>query len=145
MATTLVRDIMSTPVDALRVGDTLDLAQRLMKKGRIRHLPVIDGNEQLIGLITHRNVLAAWVSHGDPRNERPVDVARGIPIDMLMQTRVVTTNPDVPVWAAARLIETQKLGCLPVVDQGGRLVGIVTEADFVALARKHLDREAEQP
>lgn len=138
---TLVRDIMSSPVEILQVGDTLDLARRLMKAGRIRHLPVVDGQERLIGLITHRKLLAAWVSHGNPSREKPAELAHEIPIDMLMETQVETTSPEVPAWAAARIIETRKLGCLPVVDQG-RLVGIVTEADFVHFARKHLEREA---
>ena len=138
---TLVRDIMSSPVEILQVGDTLDLAQRLMKAGRIRHLPVVDGEERRIGLVTHRKLLAAWVSHGHPSREKPAELAREIPIDMLMETKVLTTSPDVPAWAAARIIETHKVGCLPVVDRG-RLVGIVTEADFVHFARKHLERES---
>jgi len=50
---------MSSPVEILNVGDSLDLAQHLMKAGRIRHLPVVDGEERLIGLVTHRKLLAA--------------------------------------------------------------------------------------
>ena len=44
----LVRDVMSSPVEFLSVGDSLDLARHLMKAGHIRHLPVIDGDERLI-------------------------------------------------------------------------------------------------
>jgi CBS domain-containing membrane protein len=138
MKNTLVKDIMSSPVEVLQVGDSLDLAQHLMKAGRIRHLPVIDGDERLIGLVTHRKILSAWVSHGDPRRERPQEIARQIPIDMLMETDVVTTRPDVPAAEAARIIQERKLGCLPVVS-GGKLAGIVTEADFVRFARKLLE------
>jgi CBS domain-containing membrane protein len=141
MNPTLVRDIMSSPVESLQVGDTLDLAQRMMKEGRIRHLPVVDGQERLIGLITHRKLLAAWVSHGNPSGERPAELACEVPIDMLMETQVMTTSPEVPAWTAARIIEAHKIGCLPVIDQG-RLVGIVTAADFVQFARRHLEREA---
>jgi CBS domain-containing membrane protein len=137
---THVRDIMSSPVEVLEMGDSLDLAQHLMKAGRIRHLPVVDGQQRLIGLVTHRKLLAAWVGHGDPGHERPRDVAREIPIDMLMETKVFTTTPDAPAADAARVIETRKVGCLPVVD-GGKVVGIVTEADFVHFARKTLERE----
>ena len=136
----LVKDIMSSPVEVLNVGDSLDLAQHLMQAGRIRHLPVIDGDERLIGLVTHRKILSAWVSHGNPRKERPGEIAREIPIDMLMETDLVTTRPDAPAARAARLIEKRKLGCLPVV-KAGKLVGIVTEGDFVHLARKLLERK----
>jgi CBS domain-containing membrane protein len=134
-----VRDLMSSPVEFLEMGDSLDLAEHLMKAGRIRHLPVVDGQQRVIGLVTHRKLLAAWVGHGDPAHERPRDVAREIPVDMLMDTDVVTTTPDTPAAKAARLIETRKIGCLPVVE-GGKLVGIVTEADFVRLARQLLER-----
>jgi CBS domain-containing membrane protein len=134
-----VRDIMSSPVEFLEMGDSLDLAQHLMKAGRIRHLPVVDGQQRLIGLVTHRKLLAAWVGHGDPAHERPREIAREIPVDMLMETRVFTTTPETPAAEAARIIEEEKIGCLPVVE-GGKLVGIVTEADFVRLARKLLGR-----
>ena len=139
MTKTKVRNIMSTPVEFLSVGDSLDLARHLMKAGRIRHLPVIDGDEHLIGLVTHRKLLATWVGHGDPVHERPREIAREIPVDMLMETDVMTIGPDAPAAEAARLLETWKIGCLPVVD-GGKLVGIVTEADFVHFARKLLER-----
>ena len=132
-----VRNIMSSPVEFLEMGDSLDLAQHLMKAGRIRHLPVVDGQQRLIGLVTHRKLLAAWVGHGDPAHERPRDIAREIPVDMLMETSVFTTTPDTPAVKVARTLEQENIGCLPVVE-GGKLVGIVTEADFVRLARKLL-------
>ena len=131
---------MSTPVEVLQLGDTLDLAQRLMKVGRIRHLPVVDGQQRLIGLVTHRKLLAAWVSHGDPVHERWRDVAGGIPIEMLMERDVVTTWPGAPASDAANLIEKCKIGCLPVLDEG-KVVGIVTEADFVRFAKKYFERQ----
>lgn len=134
----LVRDIMTSPVEFLEIGDSLDLARHLMKVGRIRHLPVVDGQQRLIGLVTHRKLLEAWVGHGDPAHERPGEIAREIPVDMLMETNVLTTTPGAPAAEAARVIETRKVGCLPVVD-GGKLVGIVTEADFVRLARQALE------
>lgn len=136
MTKTLVRDIMSSPVEFLEVGDSLDLARHLMNAGRIRHLPVVDGEQRLIGLVTHRKLLGAWVSHGDPGHERPRAIAREIPVDMLMETDVLSIGPNAPAAEAARVIETRNVGCLPVVDEKRRLVGIVTEADFVRFARK---------
>jgi CBS domain-containing protein len=138
--TTLVSDVMSDVVEVLQAGDSLDLAERLMRAGRIRHLPVVDDEQHLVGLVTHRKILAAWVGHGHPLRENHRDVAREIPIDMLMDKDVVTIWPDAPAAEAARLIETNKIGCLPVVGEDGTLVGIVTEADFVRLAREHLER-----
>ena len=62
---------MSSVVETLSVGDTLATARRQLERGRIRHLPVVDGEERLVGLLTHRQVLEAWVSHGHPDREIP--------------------------------------------------------------------------
>jgi CBS domain-containing membrane protein len=117
-----VKDIMTEVVEALRVGDSLDLADRIMRVGRIRHLPVVDGDDHLVGLVTHRTLLAAWVSHGSPGSERISDVARDIPIEMVMVKDVLTTTPEASAADAARILEKHKYGCLPVVSrrQAGR-------------------------
>jgi CBS domain-containing membrane protein len=137
---TLVADVMTDVVEVLQVGDSLDLAERHMRAGRIRHLPVVDGEQHLVGLVTHKKILGAWVSHGDPTHERHRTLAREIPVEMMMEKNVLTIWPEAPAAEAARLLETNKIGCLPVVDEG-KLVGIVTEADFVKFARQHLERE----
>ena len=56
MTKTFVRDLMSSPVEILNVGDSLDLAQHLMKAGRIRHLPVVDG-ETILGIVSLRRIM----------------------------------------------------------------------------------------
>ena len=53
----------------------------------------------------------------------------------VMTTELVTTTPDMPLTEAARLMAHRKLGCLPVIEEG-KLVGILTEGDFVSLAAK---------
>ncbi len=131
---------MSSPVEVLQLGDSLDLARRLMEKGRIRHLPVVDGKDQLIGLITHRKILGAWVSHGDPAHESLSDVARRIPVEMLMEKEVLSTWPEAPAADGAQLMETHRIGCLPVLDEG-KVVGIITESDFMRFARLYLERQ----
>lgn len=140
---TLVKDLMTSIVETLQVGDSLDLARHLMRVGHLRHLPVVDGEEHLIGLVTHRKLLSAWVSHGDPNSENARTVAAEIPVEMLMERNVLTVSPDTTAALAAALIESSQFGCLPVVDEG-KLVGILTEADFVRFARKHLEAEEEQ-
>jgi CBS domain-containing membrane protein len=141
MPTTTVREIMSSVVETLSVGDTLATARRQIQRGRIRHLPVVDGNERVVGLLTHRGILEAWVSHGHPDTENVAVVARDVPVEMVMEKEVRTIGPDTPAADAARILESHKFGCLPVVE-GGKLVGIVTEADFVRFARRYLEREA---
>jgi CBS domain-containing membrane protein len=141
MPITTVDEIMTPVVETLSVGDTLAIARRQLERGRIRHLPVVDGDEHVIGLITHRRILEAWVSHGHPDAEDAKVVARDVPVEMLMEKDVKTVSRKTPAAEAANLLQSNKFGCLPVVD-GGKLVGIVTEADFVRFARRYFEWEA---
>ena len=143
MPITTVADLMTDVVETLQVGDSLDLARHLLERSRIRHLPVVDGQEHLIGLVTNRKILEAWVSHGRPNRERPGEVAHDIPVEMIMERDVLTVDPETAAAQAARLLEGYKFGCLPVVKDR-KLVGIVTEADFVRFARQYFEWESKE-
>jgi CBS domain-containing membrane protein len=128
-----VADLMSTDVVTLTEDETLAHAQRCMARGRIRHLPVVR-EERLVGLITHRDLLAASFSifaEVDASEQRRVfDTVRVVEA---MHRDVVTVSPSLAVSKAARILLENKYGCLPVVDEEQRLQGIVTEADFLRL------------
>ena len=126
-----VRDIMSSPVFAVGHTDNLKVVEEVMEWKHVRHLPVVNDDGHLVGLITHRDLLRACVSSvaGIPRQEQDA-LLRGIPVKQMMQSEVLTVAPDSDVTAAARMMLDRKIGCLPVVEEG-RLVGILTEADFV--------------
>src|SRR5436305_12806286 len=101
MPTTIVKEIMTGVVETLSVGDTLAAARRQLERGRIRHLPVVDGEERLVGLITHRRILEAWVSHGHPDREDPRAIAHDVPVEMLMEKNVTTIDPQTSAAEAA--------------------------------------------
>jgi len=133
-----VADIMSRELVTLAEDDTLAEARSCMERGRIRHLPVVrDG--RLIGLVTHRDLLAASLSvfAEVSRSEQRRMFSR-IPVRELMHD-AVTVGPHTLVRDAARILIESKFGCLPVVDEHGALVGIVTEADFLRLTVQMLD------
>ena len=140
MPTTTVQELMTPIVETLSVGDTLAAARRQIERGRIRHLPVVDGDERVVGLITHRLILEAWVSHGRPNSENVGLVSQDVPIEMVMEKNVQVIAPTTSAATAARLLHTHKFGCLPVVDRG-KLVGIITEADFVRFACRYFEWE----
>lgn len=126
-----VRDVMTETLMTLGVGDRVSLADRIMQLARIRHLPVVDDEYHLVGLVTHRDLLAASVSttegldsREDRRFKRTIEVAK------IMRTNVMTVSPSTPLVEAAKLMRTHMFGCLPVVEDQ-RLVGLVTEADLV--------------
>ena len=128
-----VRDIMSTDVVTLIEDETLADAKRCMDLGRIRHLPVLRG-PKLVGLVTHRDLLAASFSifaEVEPAEQRRVFVT--VPVVEAMHRDVITIGPDATVADAAHTLLDNKWGCLPVVNEDGDLLGIVTEADFLRL------------
>jgi CBS domain-containing membrane protein len=128
-----VAELMTTEVVTLTEDETLLHAQRCMERGRIRHLPVIRGGK-LVGLVTHRDLLAASFSvFADVATNEQRRVFAGLSVREIMHRDVVSIGPEVPVAEAARILLKNKFGCLPVVDSGGRLCGIVTEADFLRL------------
>ena len=140
MPITTVKDIMTEIVQTLRVGDTLAMARRQIERGGVHHLPVIDDDEHVIGLITYHRILEAWLSHGRPNTESLAEVAGDIPVDMLMEKDVVTVEPKTTAAEAARLIESNRFGSLPVTKDD-KLVGIVTAGDFVRFAKQHFASE----
>lgn len=129
-----VRDIMSSEVTTLKRNDQLTLADDIMNLGRIRHLPVVDDDERgLVGIVTQRDLfrgaLAQALGYGRHAQRKILDT---LAVKDVMTTDPITTTPDTSLAAAARLLGERKIGCLPVMENG-RLVGIITEADFVAL------------
>ncbi len=129
--------IMSTDLVTLAADDNLDTARNLMRDNGIHHLPVVDAEGQLIGLITLTNVLAATDSflRDDASSIHP----RDIPVGDVMVTDVATVNEHASVRQAALFLEKHKIGCLPVVTDGN-LRGIITDTDFVGVAINLLEQ-----
>ena len=129
-----VRDVMTSDPTTLKRNDKLTLADDIMRLGRVRHLPVVDDDgEILVGIVTQRDLfrdaLAQALGYGKHAQRKILDT---LSVKDVMATEVVTTSPDTSLIEAARLLTERKIGCLPVVDHG-RLIGILTEGDFVAL------------
>ena len=125
-------DLMSTDLITLDADETIDLAGEIMQLARIRHLP-ITSDGQLVGLITQRDLLRAQIETLAGLSTRQARAAqRSISAGSVMNRAVKSVEPDTPAVDAARLMRDNKFGCLPVVHDD-RLVGIITEADFIDL------------
>jgi len=133
------RDLMTEDLIALRDTDNLLSAKRTMEEARIRHLPIIDAAGAFVGLLTHRDLLAASVSRlAEIDADTQEEIYSGIPIHEVMRTDVAMATPDLPLRQAAEVLLTQKYGCLPVVE-GGKLAGILTASDFIRLSLELMD------
>lgn len=133
------RDLMTEDLVALRDSDSLLEAKRAMEEAHIRHLPIVDAAGAFVGLLTHRDMLAASVSRlAEIDNDTQEEIYSGIPIKEVMRADVALASPELPLRQAAEVLLTQKYGCLPVVD-GGKLVGILTSSDFIRLSLELMD------
>ncbi len=115
-----VESVMSHPVLTVQARQRASEAAELMREHRIRHLPVLDDG-QLVGMMSHHEI-------GDG-GELIADV---------MHRDAIVVASDTPVENAAALMLEHKIGSLVVLDQDGRLVGIVTESDLFRLLTQML-------
>lgn len=134
-----VGDLMTTKVFTLLESDSLYTAKQIMEMARVRHVPIVDARDAFIGLITHRDMLSLAVSRLsdiDPSTQDELDA--GIPLHEIMRTDVAVVSPDTLLRDAAHMLLEHKYGCLPVVENN-KLVGIITEADFLRLTISLMD------
>lgn len=135
----LVSDIMTRKLAVLQVEHNLALAEWGMKEFHFRHLPVVEGNK-LVGLVSERDLLRASVSTLNSDHALLDDnLKRYFFVCEVMTTELVTVRPDTTLVEAATLLCERKLGCLPVTEADGTLVGILTQSDFVALVAQVLE------
>jgi CBS domain-containing protein len=136
--------IMTTDLITIPPNESLETARSLMHDNQIHHLPVVDDDNTLVGLVTLSNVLAATDSIlRDPDNRLH---ARDINIKDVMVTDVATVDKRASMRQAALFLEKHRIGCLPVLSSG-KLNGIITDTDFVGVAINLLEQieETEPP
>ncbi len=128
-----VGDVMTREVKTVQRNDRISVAEELMKVGRFRHVVVLDEDDRVAGVISQRDIFygaLAWtIGQGRAAHEKALE---SYPVKDVMQTNVVTVDPELSLGDAARMLIERKIGCLPVVE-GDNLVGILTEGDFLAL------------
>ena len=127
-----VGQMMTTDLFTTHPEDLVDLAASVMDWEHIRYVPVEDHEGRLVGLVTHRQLLR-MVGRGLGEDPKPLAVRE------IMLPNPVTATPETTTIEAMALMKQNKVGCLPVVRHG-KLIGIVTESDFLDLASKLLDR-----
>jgi CBS domain-containing protein len=134
-----VRDAMTRKIAVLREEQNLELAEMAMKTYHFRHLPVVEG-DKLIGLVTERDLLRAAVSSLNEAHDLLDDnLKRYYFVREIMTTEVVSVRPESLLADAARLLTKNKIDCLPVTQEDGTLVGILTASDLIELTIGFLD------
>jgi CBS domain-containing protein len=135
-----VSQFMSTDLFTVHPGDLIDLAASAMDWRHIRHVPVEDEDGRLVGLVTHRSLLR-MMSQG-------VSEMKPVTVREIMVENPVTVSPATSSLEAMEFMRSNRIGCLPVVEDD-RLVGILTSYDFLEatanLFRQHLSAKSEPP
>jgi CBS domain-containing membrane protein len=132
-----IESVMSKELITALPSESLADARARMQAHQIHHLPIVDDDGQLVGLITLTNLLAATDSIlRDQENRIHADE---ILIEDVMITDLATIDEQAGLRQAALFLEKHHIGCLPVVTNG-ELKGIITDTDFVAIAINLLEQ-----
>jgi len=110
--------------------ERMTTAKKILKEKNIRHLPVVDG-KRLIGLVSNMDIRKAEASPATSLEIRELHyLLDKLTVGEIMTRNVITISPDISVEEATTLLHDNKIGCLPVVEDGN-LVGILTENDVM--------------
>ena len=125
-----VKEVMVKEVATLDVNDELSLANDIMRLGRIRHLPVLEGN-RLVGIISERDLFRSSLAQAlGYQGQASRDLMKTLRIKDIMIKEVATISPEANLCEAVKLMMDKKIGCVPVVEDD-HLVGLITETDIM--------------
>ncbi len=128
-----VGSIMTANVISIKPEDSLLAATRILKEKKFKHLPVVDANGAVAGIVTDRDLKRASASDATTLEVHELlYLLDKVKIEQVMTRNPATAGKDDSVQVVAKQMVDGKIGCLPVVD-GGRLVGIVTKDDLLRL------------
>ncbi len=136
-----VEDMMTRNPHTLLRSHSLADAKHTMEALDIRHIPIVDAERHLLGIVSQRDVLAAQESI---LQKIPSDQSYTLstPLSELMHCNIMTVEPRAGLKESALYMQKHKVGCLPVV-KNKQLVGIITDSDFVAIAINLLELQEE--
>lgn len=140
-----VAEIMTREPYTLGPDDNLADARKLMAEHHIRHVPVVSGDNCLVGVVSQRDVLAAADSSLLDQQTQRAQEEHYVALSAVMTSPVQTIDENASLRGTAMHLQKNRLGCLPVVrDQ--QLVGIITDSDFVSIAINLMEQlEATEP
>lgn len=127
----LVRERMTSPAVSVTAETPFQDALKLMRDKKFRRLPVVDASGKVVGIVSERDMLHASPSPATSLSVWEVNyLLWKLKVSDIMTHNVVTINQDVPVEDAANIMVSRKIGGLPVVDDKGVVVGVITETDI---------------
>ncbi|HCX63963.1 MAG TPA: acetoin utilization protein AcuB [Eubacteriaceae bacterium] len=123
-----VKNIMSKDLKTLRSTDTIADAVELMRAHKIRHIPIVDDDYSVAGIVSDRDIRDVSPSIF---NEGREILPKNTDLSQIMKTTVITGSTSDYLEEVAGIFYEYKISCLPITDSADRLVGIVTESDLL--------------
>jgi len=126
--TGIVRDLMRGPADSVGHEDPISKATKLVLESKLHRVVVVDKENAVLGVISQRDLVRHYLAtsqEGHEENDAQIQT-------LLRRERPITIHPDVPLLKAAAVLASNKIGCLPVVnEQSNRFLGILSLADLL--------------
>ncbi len=136
-----VWEIMTNPVEAVKVHDLMDDALEIMIRDNIRTLPVVDGADRVTGVVGMREIiLNNWKKESKTIGDLQKSVRSQITVESIATTSAKTVEWDADVYEAVGIMVENGFSTLPVTESGG-LVGVITEYDIVELISACRERD----
>lgn len=132
-----VGDLMLKDVITAKESDNVQQVYVRMLEGRFRHMPVVKAG-RLVGIVSDRDLRNALVIFHDGEGKKEIVGNRQLNVAKIMTREPLVADPGDSVKTAVRLMVKHKVGCLPVCDDDGRLLGLITETDMLRLLEELL-------
>jgi CBS domain-containing protein len=132
-----VEHYMTTQLFTVQEDELLEMVAFLMERNQIRHVPVEDDQHRLVGLVSYRSILRMVSDMGSEGDKGTT------PVKSIMETDPVSVTPETSTLDAIDVMRKNGVSCLPVL-KGEKLVGLVTEADFMPIAYELLEKQLEE-
>lgn len=128
---TPISDIMTKKVITLKLSDDLETAERIFKTKKIRHIPVVSG-EEIIGMLSYTDLLRISFADAIDEDEESVDtvVYNMFTLEQVMAKNLISVSSNTTIKEVAEILSKKEFHALPVVDNN-KLVGIVTTTDLI--------------
>ncbi|MGF6690109.1 CBS domain-containing membrane protein [Metapseudomonas resinovorans] len=137
--------IMSRDLRCISPHASVSEAWRLLDQHHLKALPVLDDKQHLLGILTLSDLLGHAASAAPRSLAERFRARREAPVSRLMSRPVRCVTLDTPVVELVSLLSDQGLHCLPVLDDGGRVVGIVSQSDLIAALYRNWLQDLHQP
>lgn len=133
-----VGELMLKDMVTAAESDQVHQVYAKMVEGRFRHMPVVKNSRELVGIISDRDLRNVLVFIHDAAGNKEVIGNKALTIDKVMTREPLCADAGDSVKTAVRLMVKHKVGCLPVCDDAGHLLGMVTETDMLKLLEELL-------